>query len=124
MYISKSGDAMSTLYCLNCGKQVPTGTLFCPSCSVALPQLQYPTQNVMPAPNINTHTYAWIIMAFLVSFLWFKINSMPLFPLGFIGGLAITGFSWHIDRQVGKQSLAPIGIFLSFVGMVIGAITR
>ena len=63
-------------------------------------------------------------MAFLVSFLWFKINNRPLFPLGFVGGLVITAWSWHIDRQVGKQSLAPVGIALSFVGMILGAIIR
>lgn len=63
-------------------------------------------------------------MAFLLSFLWFKINNAPLFPLGFIGGLVITVFSWHIDKQVGKQSIALIGVALSFVGMILGAIIR
>jgi hypothetical protein len=113
---------MSTLYCPNCGKQVLPGALFCPNCGVALAQL--PTQTTMPTPRINTHTYGWIIMAFLVSFLWFKINNMPLFPLGFVGGLIITGFSWHIDKQVGKQSMAPLGLVLSFLGMIIGVLIR
>jgi hypothetical protein len=63
-------------------------------------------------------------MAFLVSFLWFKIGNTPLFPLGFIGSLVITAFSWHIDKQVGKQSIAPIGLAFSFIGMIIGAIIR
>jgi hypothetical protein len=117
---------MSTVYCPHCGTQVPLGTLFCPNCGVALPQLQNqpPTQAAIPERRINTHTYGWIIMAFLVSFLWFKINNMPLFPLGFVGGLVITGFSWHIDKQVGKQSMAPVGLVLSFVGMIIGALVR
>lgn len=115
---------MSTINCPNCGKQVPPGTLFCPSCGVALPQLQPPTQTFMSMRRINTHTYGWIIMAFLVSFVWFKIGNTPLFPLGFIGSLVITAFSWHIDKQVGKQSIAPIGLVLSFVGMFIGAIIR
>jgi hypothetical protein len=117
---------MSTLDCPHCGTQVPPGTLFCPNCGVALaqPQIQSPTQAAVPAPRINTHTFGWIIIAFLLSLLWFKINNMPVFPLGFVGGLVITGFSWHIDKQVGNQSLAPIGLVLSFVGMIIGALIR
>ncbi len=63
-------------------------------------------------------------MAFLVSFLWFKINNVLLFPLGFIGGLIIMGFSGHIDKQVGKPSMVILGVALSFVGMIIGAIIR
>ena len=63
-------------------------------------------------------------MAFLVSFLWFKIGNTPLFPLGFIGSLVITAFSWHIDKQVGKPSIAPVGLAFSFIGMIIGAIIR
>ena len=123
-YNNKGGDAMSTLYCPNCGKQVPSGTLFCPNCGVALPPLQPPTQAFVPARRINTHTFGWIIMAFLVSFLWFKIGITPIFPLGFVGGLVITAFSWDIDKQVGKSSMAPVGLALSFIGMVIGAIIR
>jgi hypothetical protein len=37
-------------------------------------------------------------MAFLVSLLWFKINGRLVFPLGFVGGLVISGFSWDIDK--------------------------
>jgi len=60
-------------------------------------------------------------MAFLVSFLWFKVNGRLVFPLGFVGGLVITGLSWHIDKQIGKQSSAYLGIITSFIGMIIGA---
>ena len=60
-------------------------------------------------------------MSFLISFLWFKINNRLVFPLGFIGALFITAWSWDIDRSVGKQSIAPVGIALSFVGMILGA---
>ena len=71
--------------------------------------------------KINTHTYGWIILALLVSLLWFKFNGRLVFPLGFVGGLVITGFSWHIDKQVGKQSLAYMGFIFSFIGMILGA---
>jgi hypothetical protein len=60
-------------------------------------------------------------MAFLVSFLWFKVNGRLVFPLGFIGGLVIAGSSWHIDKQVGKQSSAYLGFIFSFIGMILGA---
>jgi hypothetical protein len=44
-----------------------------------------------------------------------------MFPLGFVGGLVIAGFSWHIDKQIGKQSLAYMGFIFSFIGMILGA---
>ena len=125
-YNNKGGDAMSTLYCPNCGKQVPSGTLFCPNCGVALPPLQPPTQAFVPARRINTHTFGWIILAFLVSFSWFKIGITPIFPLGFfVWRLGYNCFLHGIlTSRFGEWSMAPVGLALSFVGMVIGAIIR
>jgi hypothetical protein len=112
---------MSTVTCPKCGEQLSSGKLFCPNCGTFLPQSQPTTQAVIPPQKINTHTYGWIIMALLVSLLWFKFNGRLVFPIGLVGGLAITGFSWHIDKQVGKQSIAWIGVLFSFIGMILGA---
>jgi hypothetical protein len=115
---------MSALYCPKCGKQVTPEAITCPNCGYYLPQPPPPAPAAAPTQKINTHTLGWTLMAFLVSLLWFKINNAPVFPLGFIGGLVIILFSSHIDKQVGKQSLAPVGFALSFVGMILGAIIR
>jgi hypothetical protein len=97
---------MSTVTCSKCGKQAPSGQLFCTDCGMYLPQPEPTAQVITPKQKINTHTYGWIIMAFLVSLILFKVNSRLVFPLGFVGGLVISGFSWDIDKQVGKQSSA------------------
>jgi hypothetical protein len=113
---------MSTVTCPKCGKEAPSGQLFCSNCGTYLPQ---PEQTVsaatLPHQKVNTHTNIWIIMAFLVSLLWFKVNGSFVFPIGFVGGLVIAGSSWDIDKQVGKQSLAYMGFIFSFIGMILGA---
>jgi hypothetical protein len=65
-----------------------------------------------------------MIMAFLVSFLWFKINNNPVFPLGFIGALIIAFWSADIDKALGKEPLLNYSIILAIIGMVIGLIMR
>jgi hypothetical protein len=116
---------MSTRNCPKCGKPItPPEVLFCPSCGTALPQqdpaLTYPL--VPLALQINTHSYGWAILAFLVSFLWFKVDNAPVFPLGFIGGLIISRWSWDIDHAAGKQSIIRSAIALSVLGMILGLI--
>jgi hypothetical protein len=118
---------MLTRNCPKCGKPItPPEVLFCPSCGAALPQSTPPPtySPVAPAPRINTHSYGWAILAFLVSFLWFKVGNAPVFPLGFIGGLIISRWSWEIDRAAGKQSMIRSAIALSVLGMILGLIIR
>jgi len=52
-------------------------------------------------------------MSFLISFLWFKINNVPIFPLGFIGALIIAYWSADIDKTLGKETLLKHSIILS-----------
>ena len=112
---------MSLNYCPKCGNPIPSPEArFCPVCGKAL---YAPPQGPIPKYlKINTHSYGWIIMAFLVSFLWFKINGAPIFPLGFIGGLVISYWSMDIDRAVGKPSYMAASVVFSFVGMFLGLI--
>ena len=70
--------------------------------------------------QINTHSLGWLTLSFLVSFLWFKIGNHPVFPLGFVGGLAIGFWSSEIDRALAKPSFLGHSITLSIVGMVLG----
>ncbi len=86
-----------------------------------------PAQGAVPgqAPSqVNTHTYGWTILSFLVSLLWFKINNNPVFPLGFLGGLFIAFWFHDIDRALGKPSLLQLSVVLAIIGMVLGLIIR
>jgi|WetSurMetagenome_2_1015567.scaffolds.fasta_scaffold497650_1 hypothetical protein len=94
----------------------------CSNCGFSFNQPQPTPITVLPEPKINTHTWGLTIMAFLISMLWFTFNGKPVFPLGLIGGLIIIAFSRHIDMQVGKQSIAVLGVILSIIGMIIGAV--
>jgi hypothetical protein len=68
----------------------------------------------------NTHTAGFIIVAFLISLLWFRLNGMPLFPVGLAGSLAVAWWSQDIDRHFGKPSQLPVAVILSLLGAAIG----
>jgi len=65
-----------------------------------------------------------VLVSFLVSFLWFKINNNPIFPLGFVGGLVITFWSSDIDKAVGKKPLTWLSVAISIFGMFLGFLIR
>jgi cellobiose-specific phosphotransferase system component IIC len=102
---------MSTRNCPRCGKTVTSDMTFCPFCGAKLDQ---------PLQQVNTHSYGWALMSFLVSLLWFKISNVPIFPLGFVGGLIITFWSSDIDKALGKKPLAWLSVAMSVFGMFLG----
>ncbi len=109
---------MSDQFCPNCGYTIIADMRFCPQCGTPLsppPPIQKPL-------NINTHSYGWLALTFLISLLWFKLNGNPIFPLGFVGGLIVAYWANDINRAVGKSSIAEPAIALALVGMVIGLI--
>jgi hypothetical protein len=63
-------------------------------------------------------------MSFLVSFLWFKINNSPVFPLGFVGGLVITFWSSDLDKALGKEPLTWLSVVMSVFGTFLGFLIR
>jgi len=73
-----------------------------------------------PTYAANTHTVGFLILCFLLSFLWFRINGVGVFPLGFVGGLVVAWWSQDIDRAFGKPSQFTLAVVLGLVGMFIG----
>jgi len=106
---------MSEKNCPVCGKAVPMIASFCLFCGAKLD---------FPSREVNTHSYGWLMMSFLVSFLWFRINNVPVFPLGFAAALAITFWSSDIDKSLGKKPLTWLAILLSLISMVLGFLIR
>jgi hypothetical protein len=103
---------VSVKNCPKCSKSIPADSSFCPYCGTPL------------SVPINTHSSGWMIMSFLVSFLWFKIDNNPIFPLGFIGALIIAFWSADIDKALRKEPLLNYSIILAIIGMIIGFIVR
>jgi hypothetical protein len=106
---------MSTRNCVRCGRAVPSDVAFCPFCGAKLNH---------PLWHANTHSYGWVLMSFLVSFLWFKMSDTPVFPVGFVGGLVITFWSSDIDKAVGKEPLTWLSVAISMFGMILGFLIR
>ncbi len=102
---------MSTKNCPKCGSSVAIDAISCPFCGAKQDQI---------LTQINTHSYGWTILSFLVSFIWFRVYGAPIFPLGFIGGLIIADWSSDIDKALGKESQMSVSIVLSIIGMIIG----
>jgi hypothetical protein len=65
-----------------------------------------------------------MVLAFLVSFLWFKIGRAPTFPLGFVGSVVIIYWSSDIDKALGKKSIALTSVAMAFIGMLLGFLIR
>ncbi len=75
----------------------------------------------LPAsPSANTHSVGFLVLAVLLSFLWFRINGVGVFPLGFVGALLVAWWSQDIDRHFGKPSQFVLTLLLSLVGMFVG----
>lgn len=77
----------------------------------------------MPVPRVtNTHTGGFLILALLISLLWFRVNGVALLPVGLVGGLIVAWWSSDIDRQSGKPSQFSLGAILAVVGAFVGFI--
>ena len=68
----------------------------------SLPSTSKPTASIKE--ELNTHSTGFFTIAFLLSFLWFKFNSTPIFPLGLVGGVIIIVWISDIDLELGKHT--------------------
>ena len=94
---------------------------FCPTCGTPMTVAPLPPGPFPPVPRrVNTHTEGFIVLAFLLSFLWFRINGVAVVPLGLLGGLVVAWWSQDIDRSVGKPSQFALAAVLGVVGALIG----
>ena len=105
--------------CPRCGKTVSSGITLCPSCGAKLDQA---------LRRVNTHSYRWVLVSFLasflVSFLWFTVDSMPIYPIGFVGALVITWWSSDTAKALGKKPLTWLSVAISILGMFLGFLIR
>jgi hypothetical protein len=72
----------------------------------------------------NTHSIGFSIIAVLLALLWFKLNNVPVFPLGLVGGILLAYWSHDIDTRLGKQSLLAATLVLCVVTTFIGFFLR
>ena len=73
---------------------------------------------------VSTHSIGFAVIAVLVSFLWFRVNNVPILPVGLVGGSLLSYWSHDIDLHLGRQSLLVPTIVLCLVATAIGFVIR
>ncbi len=107
--------------CPRCGLSIPPAARYCPACGNALVAAPAPYAPPLSAYSVtNTHTIGFLVVAVLLSFLWFRINGVGVFPLGFVGTLLIAWWSQDIDRHFGRPSQFVVTVLLGLVGVFVG----
>ncbi|MEB3780562.1 MAG: hypothetical protein GSR85_10110 [Desulfurococcales archaeon] len=78
------------------------------------------TATRVDCPKPNTHPLGFMILSFILSLFWLKINNIPVIPLGFI--LAILVAFWHrdIERTIYNRDYLPEMTGISILGAFIG----
>lgn len=99
---------------------MPWAARYCPACGFPLAVAAAPYAPGFPAYAANTHTIGFLVLSFLLSFLWFRVNGVGVFPLGFVGALLVAWWSQDIDRHFGKPSQFAVALILGLLGMFIG----
>ncbi len=74
--------------------------------------------------NINTHSIGFMILSFFLSLLWFRINNVPVFPIGAIAAVIVASWVRDIELSLGRKPLFTETIILVAVGTLLGFIIR
>lgn len=71
-------------------------------------------------PSPDTHPLGFTPLAFFLSMLWFRVNGVPVFPLGLL--LALLLASWHrdIERALHGRDHFSVMLAFSLIGTLIG----
>ena len=56
--------------------------------------------------------------------LWFRINGVPTFPLGLMGGLVLAYRSHDINTKLGRESLFVVTAILCVLATIVGLLLR
>lgn len=107
------------VFCPNCGKEVPADTRFCPNCDYDMQSQAVPATApvvTVPLPPKRGFTSPknlayYSIICGVAAFLIFPI---PLLVVGLVLG------AWAVSK--GEKRLGGIGIILSIIGGLAGAI--
>ena len=100
-----------------CGAPIRLPARFCNSCGA-------PLFAQGPWPAFDTHAAGFSVVAVLISLLWFRINGVPIFPLGFVGGLVLAYWSHDINTKVGRESLFVVTAILCVLATIVGPLLR
>src|SRR5438876_6146089 len=103
--------------CPRCGAPIHMPARFCSACGV-------PLFAPGPLPPLDTHGAGFSVIAVLISLLWFRINGVPIFPLGLAGGLALAYWSHDINTKVGRELLFVVTAILCVLATVVGLLLR
>src|SRR5207245_6605713 len=91
--------------CPRCGAPIRLPAWFCNSCGA-------PLFAQGPWPAFDTHAAGFSVVAVLISLLWFRINGVSIFPLGFVGGLVLAYWSHDINTKFWREALFRVRAIL------------
>ncbi len=103
--------------CPRCGAPIHMPARFCSVCGA-------PLFAPGPLPPLDTHGAGFSVIAVLLSLLWFRINGVPIFPLGLAGGLVLAYWSHDINTKVGRESLFVVTAILCVLATIVGVFLR
>ena len=103
--------------CPLCGAPIHMPARFCNACGA-------PLFAQGPWPAFDTHGAGFSVVAVLISLLWFRINGVPIFPLGLVGGLVLAYWSHDINTKVGRESLFVVTAILCVLATIVGLLLR
>ena len=72
----------------------------------------------------DTHGAGFSVVAVLISLLWFRIDGVPISPLGLVGGLVLAYWSHDINTKVGRESLFVVTAILCVLATIVGLLLR
>src|SRR5256885_1870328 len=85
--------------CPRCGAPIHMPARFCNACGA-------PLFAHGPWPAFDTHGAGFSVVAVLISLLWFRINGVPIFPLGLVAATTIQ-LSHEMKKALEGMKLHP-----------------